>query len=155
MTAATRYQDHKARCIAEANKHGLTQGDTHPETGRVFFNSQFYSASAYQRSRIRGALVSARKRAAEQNLPFDLTEAWYQAMWPPNGRCEVIPYIHLEWGGSDMGTSPSIDRVVPALGYMQTNCRIISHRANMLKSNATLQEMELVLAYLRKHDSAH
>lgn len=145
----------KGRCAAEAAKHGLRNGDAHPETGRIFYQSCFLTPEAYHRGRVRSAMNNARLRAETLGLPFDLTEAWFEAVWPPNGRCEVLPHIRLEWGSLDRGTSPSIDRIYPDRGYVQTNCRIISNRANTLKNNATAQEMALVLADLRKYDSAH
>lgn len=107
-------------------------------------------------ARVRTAVYYALKRAREDALPFGLTPEWFKAVWPANGRCEVLPYIKLAWGDSSgRSCSPSIDRIFPDRGYVQTNCRIISNRANTLKSNATVQEMELVLTDLRKHDSAH
>lgn len=47
-------------------------------------------------------------------------------------------------------TSPSVDRIVPALGYVPGNVRVISHRANTLKCDATTEELELVLIDLRR-----
>ena len=44
--------------------------------------------------------------------------------------------------------SPSLDRIDSNKGYVKGNVRVISKRANMLKSNATVQEMQLVLADL-------
>ena len=47
--------------------------------------------------------------------------------------------------------SPSLDRLIPSLGYVNSNVRVISHRANLLKSNATPDEMWKVLAYMETH----
>lgn len=49
--------------------------------------------------------------------------------------------------------SPSLDRIDSSKGYVKGNVRVISKRANQLKSNATVEEMEMVLAdliHLRK-----
>jgi len=45
---------------------------------------------------------------------------------------------------------PSLDRIVPLLGYTKGNVRVISNRANMLKNNATVTEMELIIADLQR-----
>lgn len=45
--------------------------------------------------------------------------------------------------------SPSIDRVDSSKGYIKDNIQIISWRANMLKSNMTLEECEKLLLHLR------
>ena len=44
---------------------------------------------------------------------------------------------------------PSLDRIDGAKGYVKGNVRVISHRANMLKNDATIEELELVLKDLR------
>jgi hypothetical protein len=46
--------------------------------------------------------------------------------------------------------APSIDRIIPALGYTKGNVRIISARANLLKNDATISELELVLEDLKR-----
>lgn len=46
--------------------------------------------------------------------------------------------------------SPTLDRVNSSLGYVRGNIRVISHRANQLKSNATVEEMECVLKDLKR-----
>ena len=44
---------------------------------------------------------------------------------------------------------PSLDRIDGTKGYVKGNVRVISHRANMLKNDATIEELELVLKDLR------
>jgi len=44
----------------------------------------------------------------------------------------------------------SVDRIVPELGYARGNIRVISLRANMLRSNATFEEIALLHAWLRR-----
>jgi hypothetical protein len=44
--------------------------------------------------------------------------------------------------------SPSLDRIDSSKGYVKGNVRVISKRANQLKSNATVEEMRMVLADL-------
>jgi hypothetical protein len=45
--------------------------------------------------------------------------------------------------------SPSIDRIDPKGGYTMDNVRIISHRANTLKNDASIEELEKVLQYMK------
>lgn len=49
-------------------------------------------------------------------------------------------------GGSD--NSPSVDRINPKLGYVKGNVKVISKRANLLKNNATVEELKLIIDYL-------
>ena len=45
---------------------------------------------------------------------------------------------------------PSLDRFDPTKGYTADNIRVISMRANTLKSDGTIEELEQVLAYMRR-----
>ena len=45
--------------------------------------------------------------------------------------------------------SPSLDRIVPELGYVTSNVRVISWRANAIKRNACADEIEAVALWLR------
>ena len=71
--------------------------------------------------------------------------------------CIVIPTtcpalgIELAFGGgvAERANSPSIDRLVPELGYVPHNITIISHRANLLKNNGTLEEILMVIDWMK------
>lgn len=41
--------------------------------------------------------------------------------------------------------SPSLDRILPKGGYVKGNVRVISARANLLKNDATVDELEAIL----------
>lgn len=45
--------------------------------------------------------------------------------------------------------SPSIDRIIPELGYVKGNVAIISFRANMIKSDAGVEELQKVLKWMQ------
>lgn len=97
-----------------------------------------------------GYLVEhARQRAIAKGISFDLTRD--DLIMP-----EACPVLGLpfEWGTGQMGwrnmRSPSLDRIRPQEGYVKGNVQIISNRANHLKSNGTISELEAVLAYMRR-----
>jgi len=60
-----------------------------------------------------------------------------------------IPIYWVEGGGTNQYNSPSVDRIIPEKGYVKGNVRVISNRANLLKSNATVEELTLVLEDLK------
>jgi hypothetical protein len=51
--------------------------------------------------------------------------------------------------GSQQGNSPSLDRIDPTKGYIKGNVWVISNRANTLKNDATIQELELLVENLK------
>lgn len=66
--------------------------------------------------------------------------------------CPVLG-VHLDYlpgKGSFAPRSPSLDRIDPAGGYTRDNVRVISMRANILKRDASIEEMEKVIAYMRR-----
>jgi hypothetical protein len=92
---------------------------------------------------------NARNRAAANNLPFDITIGWVEQNMPEY--CPVLPHLRLERQyGKHADCSPSLDKLVPHLGYAKANNRIISMRANAIKTNATLAELVAVCDYLRR-----
>lgn len=65
-------------------------------------------------------------------------------------RCPLLG-IELRAGlPRNSAESPSIDRIVPSLGYVKGNVWVISNRANILKNDATLEELEMLTENLRK-----
>lgn len=111
------------------------------------------SPTAYHRQRVRNTFESAKRRAKELGLPFSITMEHLLSIYPKDGNCPALG-ITMEWGGGISGrdNSPSLDRRVPSAGYVCGNVRFISNRANMLKNNATADEMRRVAEYLHKVD---
>jgi len=90
------------------------------------------------------AMARVKKRAKETGLPFNITDADL----PVPEFCPVLG-IRLEFnhGKGKTGptdSSPSVDRIRGHLGYTKGNVRVISNRANRLKSDATAEELRLI-----------
>lgn len=91
-------------------------------------------------------LRHARKRAKEKNIPFDITAE--DIIIPET--CPVLG-IQLQIGEKiACNNSPTLDRIKPELGYVKGNIQVLSFRANTLKSNATIEELQKVLEHLKK-----
>lgn len=86
---------------------------------------------------LRLKLKRIRLRAKKNGLPFNLEEGDIEI---PD-MCPVLG-IPIKQGYPN---TASLDRIDPSKGYTKDNVRVISHRANSLKSNATVEELELVL----------
>lgn len=87
-------------------------------------------------------LYSVRHRAKQLGLPFNLT---IDDIVIP----DICPLLNVPIKKDNLGrgyhpTSPSVDRIIPKLGYVRGNIQIISARANLIKNDATLEEFELI-----------
>lgn len=61
---------------------------------------------------------------------------------------EAVPQTGGKGGGRD--NSPSMDRIDPSKGYVKGNVQMLSYKANMIKSNATTEEIGMVYRNLLK-----
>ena len=113
-----------------------------PETQRDPTNPKEAKEIAMKRM-----LSSAKSRAKEKGLMFDIH---YEDVSIPN-LCPVlkIPLIPST-DGSLNDNSPSLDRMVPYLGYTKGNVKVISMKANRIKTDATSNELEAVLEYVKQ-----
>lgn len=84
---------------------------------------------------------NAKKRAREQGLIFDIEPSDIQI---PE-KCPVLEIPICLTNTRVQGNSPSIDRIDPNRGYVKGNVRVISFRANTLKSDATKQEIQKII----------
>jgi hypothetical protein len=92
-------------------------------------------------------LYEAKKRATKKGIDFSINadDLVIPEVCPVLG----IPII-ISSSGSGTSNSPSLDRVDSSQGYTPCNVRVISWRANRLKSDATLHEVESLAKYMRE-----
>jgi hypothetical protein len=91
-------------------------------------------------------LRGAKKRAQEAGVPFSLIAA--DIVIPT--RCPVLD-IALDRSGLRLtAASPTLDRIIPAKGYVAGNVAVISWRANKLKSDGTPEEIMAVARWLER-----
>ena len=96
---------------------------------------------------IRYLLRSAKSRAKSRNLEFNITEK--DLILP-----EFCPLLNLPLQTNNekkQHNSYSIDRIDSTKGYVPGNVWIISTRANILKNNSTIKELELLVTNLKKY----
>lgn len=96
---------------------------------------------------------SAKVRAKKSNTKFDLdlSEFYVWASDLLEKRSWICPVLGVKMEhnkGVRRSNSVSLDRIVPALGYVLGNIDLISHRANQIKNDASLEEMKSVMRYV-------
>ena len=85
-------------------------------------------------------LSKARERAAKQNLPFDITEE--DIVIPKHCPILDIEIIPNHGGKRAVKNSPTLDRIIPELGYVKNNIQVISFKANTMKNDASITELK-------------
>lgn len=100
-----------------------------------------------EKVRLQLMLNNARIRAARHGVPFSLRaeDITIPTVCPVLGKPLTLP----DGSGGPGDYSPSLDRIVPTLGYVAGNVRVISYRANRIRNDATLAELEAVLTYMK------
>jgi len=84
----------------------------------------------------------AKRRAKEKGLDFTIN---IEDIYVP----EVCPVFLVPFE-ENTPHSASLDRIDSSKGYIKGNVFVVSTRVNVLKNNITLQEMERLIAYMRK-----
>ena len=92
---------------------------------------------------------AAKARAAKAGVPFNITPE--DIVIPQLCPVLQIPLIVGQSQASD--NSPSLDRVIPLLGYVRGNILVISNRANRIKNNATIPELRAVASFFEAYIS--
>ena len=95
--------------------------------------------------------LAAKNRSRRKKLPFNLTpeDIKIPDLCPALGtKLEANTWTDDSKGAQP--NSPTLDRVIPEKGYVKGNVAIISHKANLIKNNGTLDELKAVACWLRK-----
>ena len=79
-------------------------------------------------------LQRSKSRANKKNIPFSITED--DIVIPT--KC---PVFNHEFILNDPDWTYSLDRIIPELGYIQGNVVVVSNKANVIKNNATADEV--------------
>lgn len=101
------------------------------------------------RSAVLSLIRSARRRARRRGIDFSLIP---EDVAIPR-RCPVlnIPLYRAIGAKAQGPNSPTLDRIDPALGYVGGNVRVISSRANAIKSDASPRELFQVACFFMEH----
>jgi hypothetical protein len=102
--------------------------------------------------KLQEVLRGAWRRAKEQKVPLpDFKEDYLMNLLPLDMKCPVFG-ITMKWNyESSKYDSPALDKIVPALGYVQGNVIFISERANRMKNNGTPEQIIGVYEWMKAH----
>ena len=126
----------------------LGRGKRHYRNHPEYYNNKRIKEDSDMPRRI---LTRVKSRAKSFKIPFNLELS--DIIIP-----DICPVLGIEIKqiprcGKNPIHSPSLDRIDPIKGYTKGNVRVISNRANLLKSNATIKELEMILKDLKELQS--
>lgn len=103
------------------------------------------SQQFYRDNPERNLVYEARKRAKHRQVPCTIT---FEDIVIPQ-TCPVLGIPLERTGMNNRDSSPSLDCVIPSLGYIPGNIAVISYRANRIKNDATIDEILKVFKYMK------
>jgi hypothetical protein len=100
--------------------------------------------------RLQMLINASKQRAKNKNREHSITIEDVKAVYPQDGCCPIFG-MKLEFNNAGFReSSPSIDRINSEKGYTKGNIQIISWKANRIKGYASLQELEMLVAYMKQ-----
>ncbi len=115
-----------------AGKHTITHGLTKLKNGK--------DNPIYRMWR------SAKTRCEKTGVPFNIKVTDIPVI--PE-YCPIFTWIKLAHSTTGATpSSPTLDRIIPELGYVVGNIEIISHKANTIKSYGSSEEHKLIAKYI-------
>lgn len=115
------------------------------------------SQKVYREDGSKQRFYTIKKRAKEKGIPFDLTVEDFKTLFdnaPTHCPILGIKFEHRKIGSKDGSkqnhSAPSIDRLDPKKGYVKGNVMVMSAMANRIKTDATIDQIEKVLNFLKK-----
>ncbi len=126
------YHDNKEKVLEDVRKYRDANRPKIQEKGREY----------YRRKLKNRLLNAARARARKSGLEFNLTED--DILLPRFCPLLGVEMFVTESRRGNKNCSFSLDRIDSSKGYVKGNVWIISHKANTMKSSATLEEFLLM-----------
>lgn len=94
--------------------------------------------------------AGAKNRATKKGLPFAIEQEDVKELVVDLTHCPVLG-IELCWTNDKMlDNSPTLDKIIPELGYIKGNIAVISQRANRIKNDASLEELGKIWCWLKR-----
>lgn len=123
---------------------GIKKSREYKENPGAYFQKKIERSLSAQMHRADPRLSKIRNSAKKRGLEFNLAE------YPPiPSHCPILGIPILMRGHRDF--RPSVDRVDNTKGYIPGNVRVVSARANRMKSDITQGTAAAIAAYMYNH----
>jgi len=136
----------------ERRKYEKQDRDKHPlkyqKLRKEIYNRNYPNFVLDFERRRRRLFNSIKHRAKKRNIPFNIT---LDDIIIPE-KCPVLGtplrFTELNQAMTHRENTPSVDRIVPSLGYTKGNITVISHKANRIKADASIDEVRKLLQWM-------
>lgn len=128
----------------KARKDGLTSAC------KICHNAWKAKSMATKRGHLINYLRAAKTRAKQQKVPFNIDLEYLVSI--ATDACPIYK-TPFKWGVTGAGHKddrPSLDKIVPELGYVKGNVAFICSIANRIKSNVTEKELYAIADWVHK-----
>lgn len=120
------------------------------DTGKVW-----YVWSLDYKKRLRRLCQMAKNRSKSKELEFNIDGDYLIKLWEENEGCCALtgqPFDLTNWGehGQVNPNTPSVDRIIPKLGYVKGNVRLITYHMNIALSDFGVEQFEHLLRTYRE-----
>ena len=93
---------------------------------------------------------TSKVRAKQKNLPFNLSTEYLKEIWPEDNKCPALGITMRKGDFCVTDHSPTLDRIIPKLGYIKGNVQVVSALANRIMSDATVNQVMAVAKHYEK-----
>lgn len=145
LKKAIRYEENRAKMLEKSRDRHKKEDPARRRALQRTWNHKHWERHATQ---------NCRARARRKGVPFNMVPS---DLFTTEGKlpefCPIFPSIRLRYdGGPDRRVWPSVDRIVPELGYVTGNVWVTSLAANMWKNNGSSPvERRKIIALMRSH----
>lgn len=130
-------QDEVGRVFITYNSASTTNG---------FVGEEWGDSKTILRRQISTNMWHLKRRARNKKISFTVSFDYLVSIFPSDSKCPIFG-IEMHWLG-DKKDSPSLDRVIPELGYIEGNVAWVSNRANTMKLNRTPQVLRKIADWI-------
>ena len=93
-----------------------------------------------------------KSRCKDRGIPYSLTPEYLESIWVD--KCPVlgthIRVLPAEVNGKVI--EGELDKFIPSLGYVKGNVHFISTKANRMKSDGSIQDVEALLSWMKQQE---
>lgn len=144
------------KCVALSKKEWRVLNNKYKKGPRqtVSFKERYATDYVLRRAMIlrQGIIKRSREKILQCNKEI-LTVSYFNNLLNGNPFCECCGVgMDFSFKNQVNRHSPTVDRIIPELGYVVGNIAIICWKCNVIKKDATLSELKNLLAWMSSHE---